>query len=137
MRFAGIGLEEILQCETALVGSEILRRLGGNFEKWIPGRSGHVVLNLRDQRRDEIESLVNVGKLIQQFDHAVVVLERMQPDPGQPVLAGDQVLVKRLMLVPQNYYAQNGHELEYFQIEGSSLAGLRDASKARAHGEST
>jgi hypothetical protein len=43
----------------------------------------------------------------------------MQPDPGQPVLAGDQVLVKRLMLVPQNYNAQNGHERE---ISKSKLA---------------
>jgi len=48
----------------------------------------------------------------------------MQPDPGQPVLAGDQVFVERLMLVPQNYYAENRHGLEFFKIEGSSLAGM-------------
>ena len=44
-----IGLEEILQCEMTLVGSEISCRLGGNFEEGVARRSGHVVLNLRDQ----------------------------------------------------------------------------------------
>jgi hypothetical protein len=62
---------------------------------------------------------VNAGEFIQQFHHAVVVLERMQPNPGQSVLARDQVLVKRLMLVPQDYNAQNRHERE---ISESNLA---------------
>ena len=114
-----IGLEQILQRETTLVGSQVFCRFGGNLKERVASRAGHVVLYLRDQRRDKIEGLVNVGKLVQQFDHAVVVLERMQPHPGQPVLAGDQVLVKRLMLVPQNYDAQNGHERE---ISKSKLA---------------
>src|SRR4051812_43129130 len=118
-----VGLKQILQRETAFVRREVFRRFGGDLEEWIAGRACDVILNLRDQRRDEVESLVNVGKFIQQFHHSVVVLERMQPDPGQPVLAGDQVFVKRLMLVPQNYDAENGHEREFFKIEGSSLAG--------------
>src|ERR1700690_845492 len=43
-----ISLEKILQRETTLVRSEILRGLGGNFQKRIFCRSGHIVQNLRD-----------------------------------------------------------------------------------------
>ena len=107
-----------------LVRGQVFGRFGGNFEERVPSSAGYVVLYLRDQGRDEVEGLVNVGKLVEQLDHAVVVLESMQPDPGQPVLAADQVLVKRLMLVPQNYDAQNGHEREISKIEASSLAGI-------------
>ena len=127
-----IGLEEILQSETTLFGGEVFCRFGGNFEKRVSRHSTHVVLDLGDQRRDEIKSLMNVGKLIQQLDHAVVILEGMQPHPGQPVAAGDEVLVKRLMLVPENYDAQNGHERDISKPR--SLAGsvrLRDVTKAR------
>ncbi len=72
-------------------------------------RSGHVVLDLRDQRRNEVESLVNVGKLIQQFDHPVVVFEGVQPNPGKTVLTRNQIFVERLMLMPENDDAQSGH----------------------------
>jgi hypothetical protein len=41
-------------------------------------------------------------KLPQEGDHAVVVLERVEPDPRQDVLAGDQILVVRLMHVPED-----------------------------------
>ena len=34
--------------------------------------------------------------------HAVVVLERVQPDPGEDVLAGRGVLVERLVHVPED-----------------------------------
>ena len=111
-----IGLEEILQCEMTFVRIEISCRLGRNLEERVASSAGHVVLYLGDQRRDKVEGLVNVGKLVQQLDHAEVVLERVQSHPGQPVVAGDQVLVKRLMLVPQNYYAENGHELGFSKI---------------------
>jgi hypothetical protein len=46
---------------------------------------------------------VDVGKLLQQSDHAVVVLEGVHTHPRQAVLTGDQIFVKRLMLVPQYY----------------------------------
>jgi hypothetical protein len=44
--------------------------------------------------------LVDVGKLIQQLDHPIVVFEGVQAYPGKAIFSGDQVLVKRLMLVP-------------------------------------
>ncbi len=117
-----IGLEEVLQCETTFVRSEVSGRLACNFEERVSRHSSHVVLYLSDQGRDQVKSLVNAGKLVQQLDHAVVILEGMQPHPGQPVAAGDQVLVKRLMLVPENYDAQNGHERDISKPR--SLTGL-------------
>src|ERR1700690_503735 len=53
-----IGLEEILQGKPTLVRSEIPGGFGGNLEKRVSRHAGHVVLDLRDQRRDEIESLM-------------------------------------------------------------------------------
>jgi hypothetical protein len=43
---------------------------------------------------------VDVRKLIQQLDHPIVVFEGVQAYPGKAIFSGDQVLVKRLMLVP-------------------------------------
>ena len=118
-----IGLEKILQRETPLPGSKIVRRFRRHVQKRIPRGPAHVVLNLGDQRRNKIEGLMDVGKLVQQFDHSVVVFERMQAHPGQAVLAGDQILVKRLVLMPENHDAQDGHEGEISRFEASSLAG--------------
>jgi hypothetical protein len=68
-----------------------------------------VVLNLRDQRRDKVKSLVDVGELVQQFDHSVVVFQGVHPYPGKTVLTRDQVFIKRLMLVPEDNDTQNRH----------------------------
>ena len=52
---------------------------------------------------------MNVGKLIQQFHHAVVVLERVQSHPWQTVFTANQVLVKRLVLMPEKNDTQRWH----------------------------
>ena len=104
-----VGLEKVLQGELALGESEIFRRLGGDIQKRIARASGHIILDLRNQGRHQIEGLMDVGKLVQQFDHAVIVFQRMQAHPGQPVLARDQILVIRLVLMPEYNHAQNGH----------------------------
>ena len=104
-----IRLKQILQGETAFVGSQVFRRRGRDFQERIVRRSGHVVLDLRNQRGDEIESLVNVGKLVQQFDHPIVVFQGVQAHPGQTVFPRDQIFVERLMLVPKNDDAQSWH----------------------------
>ena len=104
-----VRLKKILQREAAFVVREIFGRPGRNFEKWIMRRSVDVVLNLRDQRWDKVESLVNIGKLVQQFHHAVVVFQGMQANPGKAVFTRNQIFVERLMLVPQNNNAQSWH----------------------------
>ena len=104
-----VRLKQILQGEAAFVGREIFCRLGCDLEERIVGRSGNVVLDLRDQRRNKVEGLVYVGELVQQFDHSIVVFEGVQPNPGKTVFARDQIFVERLMLMPENDYAQSGH----------------------------
>ena len=49
------------------------------------------------------------GKLPQQRHHPVVVLQRVQADPRQDVLAGGEVFVIRLVHVPEDGDA--GHTL--------------------------
>ena len=97
-----VSLEKILQGEAALLGSKIFRWLGRYLQKGILRGSRNVVLDLGDQRRNEIESLVDVGKFVEQLDHAEIIFEGMQANPGQTIFARDQVFVKRLMLVPEN-----------------------------------
>ena len=96
-----VGLEKILQRKTASTFTELGRRLGHHLEKRVAGGAGGVVLHLDDQRRHEVEVLVDVGELVQQLDHPVVVLEGMHAHPGQPVVPGDEVLVIRLVHVPE------------------------------------
>ena len=104
-----IRLKQILQREAALVERQLLRRLGRHGKKWILRRPRDIVLNLHHQRRHQVEILVNVGKLVQQFDHAVVVFERVQPRPRQTIFACDQILVERLVLMPEQNDAQSRH----------------------------
>src|SRR6266850_978860 len=54
---------------------------------------------------------MDVREFIQQFHHAVIILECMHAHPGQTVLAGHQVLVEGLMHMPQKYEADFSHEL--------------------------
>ena len=104
-----VSLEKVLQSEAALFGSKIFRWLGSHLQKRIVRGSGYVILNLADQRRNQVESLVDVGKFVEQLDHAVIIFEGMQANPGQTVFARDQVFVERLMLVPEDDDAQNRH----------------------------
>ncbi len=104
-----VGLKKILQGKLSLLQRQVLCRLGGHLKKRILRRPRNVVLNLNDQRRHQIEVLVNIGKLIQQLHHAVVVLEGMQAHPRQAILARHQILVKGLVLVPEKDETQGGH----------------------------
>ncbi len=104
-----IRLKQILQREPPLVQRQILRRLGRDAQERILRRPRHVILNLHHQRRHQIKVLVNVGKFIQQLHHAVVIFERVQPRPRQTVLSRNQILIKRLVLVPQKNDAQGRH----------------------------
>ena len=55
-----IRLKQILQCEPPLGQRQILGRLGRHVEKRILRRPGNIILNLRHQRGNQIEVLVNV-----------------------------------------------------------------------------
>ena len=98
-----VRLKKILQREAALMRGEVLGRLGHQIEERIVRPAGDVILDLRHQRRHQVEILMDVGKLVQQLHHAVIILERVQPHPGQAILAGDHVFVKRLVHVPEQH----------------------------------
>ena len=98
-----VRLEQILQREAPLGRRQLRRRLGHQVKKRIVRVARDVILDLCHQRRNQVEVLVDVGKLVQQFHHPVVVLEGVQPDPGKAILAGDHVFVERLVHVPEQH----------------------------------
>ena len=74
---------------------------------------------------------MNSRELIQQLDHSVVVLQRMQPHPRQTVFARHQVLVKGLVLVPEKNYAQHGHGIRLSSPIGTLLGILQSSMERR------
>ena len=54
---------------------------------------------------------MHVRKLLEDLDHAVVVLEGVHTRPGQFILAGYEVFVERLMHVPEEAEMDSRHEL--------------------------
>ena len=80
---------------------ELGGRLQAQLEEPVAGAVGGERLELHQQRRHQVEGHLDAGKLAQQRHHPVVVLQRVQPDPRQDVLARDEVLVVRLVHVPQ------------------------------------
>ena len=104
-----ICLKQILQRKPTLLECQFPGRLGGHGQERIPRRSRHVVLNLHHQRRYKIEVLMNVGELIEQLHHAVIIFERVQTHPWQTVFARNQIFVERLVLMPKKDDAQGWH----------------------------
>jgi len=76
-----VGLKKILQGKVTLGSREIFRRLCGHVEKRVTRRTADIILNLRDQRRNQVKGLMDVGELVQQLDHPVIVLQGMQTHP--------------------------------------------------------
>ena len=95
--------------QTAALPAQVFRGLCRHSQERILRRTVHIILDLHHQRRHEVEVLVDFGKLVQQFHHSVIVFERVQANPRQTIFAGDQILVKRLVLVPQKNDAEDGH----------------------------
>jgi hypothetical protein len=94
-------VERVGQQEPLVVVGEIGGGLQPERERAIAGAILGERFELHDQRRHHVEGDAHVGKLPQQRHHAVVVLQPMQPDPGEDVFAGHQILVERLVHVPE------------------------------------
>ena len=105
-----ISLKEILQSCSPLRRTKITCGSCSKRQERIVSSPRYIVFNLGDQRRNDIESLVDLGELVQQLDHPVVIFQSVKPYPGKAVFSGDQILVKRLMLVPEYDNTQDGHE---------------------------
>ena len=96
-----IGVERMLQQETLFRLGERFGGLQRQLQKWIAGLAAGVLVHLRHHGGHQVESLAHVGEFSQDLDHAVVVFERVHARPGQLVLARDQVLIERLVHVPE------------------------------------
>ena len=94
-------VKEVLDDERGVLRGQLGGRLHPELQIPIPGAVGREGLELHEQRRHQVERHPDRRKLAQQRDHPEVVLERMQPHPRQDVLAGHEILVVRLMHVPE------------------------------------
>ena len=86
--------------EVALLGREITRSALAQVEEEIDRLLLAVVLDLGQQRWNEVEGRPHVGVAVEQRRHLVIVLGRAQPHPRQEVSAREVVLVVRLVHVP-------------------------------------
>ena len=80
---------------------QLRRRFEAEIEIRIARPVGRELLELDEQRRHQVERDPHVRKFAKERHHAVVVLQRVQSHPRQDVLAGHEVLVIRLVHVPQ------------------------------------
>src|ERR1019366_1775672 len=96
-----IGVERVLQQVFALVSGQIFGRLEGEIEERVARLAGSVLLHLRHHGGHEVKGLLKRGEFFEDAHHAVVIFERVHARPGELVLAGNKVLIKRLMHVPQ------------------------------------
>ncbi len=102
-----MGVEEVLDAEAAFLLRQPVRRFQPDLQMPVAGLLARERLELHEHRRHQVEGDADVRELAQQRDHAPVVLEGMQPDPGQYVLARRQVLIQRLVHVPQQRDARH------------------------------
>jgi hypothetical protein len=87
---------------------QLLCRFQADGEMPIPGAIVGKGLHLHEERGHEVEGHPHAGELLQDRNHAVVVLDRMQSYPGEDVLAGGEILVIGLMHVPENGQPYHG-----------------------------
>ena len=65
-----------------------------------------VIYYLVDKGRDKVEGLAYLREVPQDVRHVVVVFDAVQTHPGQGVPSGDEVLVIRLVHVPEEGYVE-------------------------------
>src|SRR5262249_38918755 len=80
-----------------------------------------VILDLRQHGGDEVESLLDFGKVFQDSHHARVVLKRVQTGPGELIFAGPQILVERLVHVPEETERSHGSAKKHLTGRGGEV----------------
>jgi hypothetical protein len=129
-------LKQILQREPPLLFRQFPGGLAGHLQKRILGLARNIILNLRNQRRHQIERLMHLRELVQQLHHPVVVFQSMQARPGQTILPRHQVFVERLVLMPQDNDAQLGHGFrllhrQFFSLIHAAIITARNSGAAK------
>src|SRR5688500_12314881 len=100
-------MKKVRDGERALLLGQRVGPLQPDLEVSIARLVARKRLDLHQHRRHEVECEAHRGELTDERHHSPVVLERVQPHPRQDVLAGQQVLVQRLMHVPQQRHARH------------------------------
>ena len=98
-------MEEVLEDEDDVRLGEIGSGCEAQIEDTIACAICRKCLELDEQRRHQVERDADARKLPKERRHPVVVLQRVHPHPGEDVLAGDEILVVRLMHVPEDGHA--------------------------------
>jgi hypothetical protein len=88
--------------EGAFARVELVCGLESGREVAIAGTIGRERLNLHQQRWHQVEGNAHAREFAQQRHHAPVILGCVQPHPRQHVLARREILVVRLVHVPQD-----------------------------------
>ena len=96
--------------ECALITAEVADRTPGKIEIDIGEPAADVAVDLVQQRRDQVEGLVDQGKSVEHGRHLVVVLGASQAHPGKQEGAGQVVAIVGLVHVPDKSHMQGlGH----------------------------
>ncbi len=97
-----IGVEEMLSNKALFGVVELLLRLEGHAQVRIKSRPRNIILQLQNQRRHQVDRLVQLGIALEQKHQIQVVFGAVEPDPRQAILASNAAFVERLMLVPDD-----------------------------------
>ena len=122
-----VRVEEVLDRKRALVLGECLRGLQPDFEVAISSLRARERLELHEHRRHEVEGDLHGRELPKERHHPVIVLQPMETDPRQDVLSGHQILVERLMHVPEDRHPRH-NEGTWWSVPFKCKAGRSDGT---------
>jgi hypothetical protein len=94
-------MEAVGHQERAVLCAQRLRRRQTDRQVTVAGATVAEGLQLHDQGRHQVERGPDARERLQHVHHAAIVLERVHTNPRQDVLARREVLVERLVHVPQ------------------------------------
>ena len=126
-----VGGEEVVQHKHALVDAQLVGRLSGKLEECIRGLSAHILFDLHHHGGNEIESLADLRKAVENRQHIVVALDRVQAHPWHDVLAREWVFVHRLMHVPQECDEELAHGRNLRRIANSDTSDKNYTTRTR------
>jgi len=105
----GVPGEEVFENIPPVRLIERVDRFARQPERVVLGHARGVFLYLNNQRGDQVNRGADLRKLPQHQQHADVILNRVQPHPRQHVSPPHEVLIERLMLMPEKRQMNRCH----------------------------
>ncbi len=90
-------------------GGQVGYRSKSGREPGLVKLSGSVFLELRSQRRNNVEGRVHARKFLDHPNHAPIILERVKSSPRKHISSRRRVAILRLMHVPQHHQVYSVH----------------------------